>query len=255
MIGRQRKLRPEMTPCVILVDGNGIFHERRAGLATFVGVKTNIPTIGVAKTLYCTDGLSVDLVERQVASSLLRLAQYFIENHQEDDSSKAEMKVTHRGGTETVSMNNNSKSVCVFCKTPIHATGEFDTSSNISSNRWSSEKEVKGLNKIMVKDALNIIADYCTGMCVPLMGEKSGEILAAALVGHGGKILASSSGKREKKQIGTKNPIYISVGHDISLHEAVTLCCALSLARIPEPVRQADLIGREIMKNRQNEKT
>jgi deoxyribonuclease V len=36
---------------VLLVDGNGILHPLNMGLATYVGVKNNIPTIGVAKSL------------------------------------------------------------------------------------------------------------------------------------------------------------------------------------------------------------
>ncbi|MFW9933435.1 MAG: endonuclease V [Candidatus Thorarchaeota archaeon] len=35
----------------VLIDGNGILHPRRMGLASYVGVKMNIPTIGVAKKL------------------------------------------------------------------------------------------------------------------------------------------------------------------------------------------------------------
>lgn len=46
--GAFRKLR--ITPDVTLVDGNGIAHPRKMGLASFVGVILNICTIGCAKT-------------------------------------------------------------------------------------------------------------------------------------------------------------------------------------------------------------
>ncbi len=43
----------ETKPDVLLVDGCGINHLRFAGLATYVGVVLNIPTIGVSKQKLC----------------------------------------------------------------------------------------------------------------------------------------------------------------------------------------------------------
>jgi len=38
---------------ILMVDGNGILHPRRMGSASFIGVMLDIPTIGVAKKLFC----------------------------------------------------------------------------------------------------------------------------------------------------------------------------------------------------------
>ena len=38
-------------PGIVLIDGNGILHPRRCGLASYIGLQRDIPTIGVAKSL------------------------------------------------------------------------------------------------------------------------------------------------------------------------------------------------------------
>lgn len=52
----QRDL-PEFVPDVIMVDGNGILHPNRFGLASHLGVMCGIPTVGIGKKLHHVDGL------------------------------------------------------------------------------------------------------------------------------------------------------------------------------------------------------
>jgi deoxyribonuclease V len=48
---------------VLLIDGHGILHPRKCGLASYVGIMIDKPTIGVAKKLLCGSILESSYVE------------------------------------------------------------------------------------------------------------------------------------------------------------------------------------------------
>lgn len=125
----------------ILLDGNGVLHPRKAGLACHVGVQHNIPTIGVSKSLLCVDGLN----EPQVRA--------FVANH------------PHR------------------------------------------------------HEGVDIIG-------------KSGFTWAKALI----------TGNA------TNKPVYVSIGHRVSLNTATQVTRKLSTFRIPDPIRYADLHSRAFLR-------
>jgi len=144
MIEEIRTHKPSLLPQVILIDGNGILHPRGCGVASHIGVVTDLPTIGVAKNLICFDGLSRDKVKQQ-----------------------AEEKLVKQG------------------------------------------------------DHMELVGT-------------SGRVHGAAMIGR-------TDGKHTRHK-----PIFISIGHRISLKTSIKLvssCC--TTARIPEPIRQADLRSRE----------
>ncbi len=58
LLEKLRATKPELMPQVVLVDGNGILHPRGFGLASHLGVLTDVPSIGVSKTVFAIDGLN-----------------------------------------------------------------------------------------------------------------------------------------------------------------------------------------------------
>ncbi|KPI88595.1 putative endonuclease V [Leptomonas seymouri] len=50
-------------PQLLVVDGNGVHHPRRCGLATHLGVELDIPTIGCSKNILQMDGITRESVE------------------------------------------------------------------------------------------------------------------------------------------------------------------------------------------------
>ncbi|XP_013409975.1 uncharacterized protein LOC106173387 [Lingula anatina] len=77
------------------------------------------------------------------------------------------------------------------------------------------------------------------------------------LIGASGRIL----GKALRSSDNTENPVYVSIGHKISLETAICLVHQCCKYRIPEPIRQADIKSREYLRqlfpeqNSQAEKT
>jgi deoxyinosine 3'endonuclease (endonuclease V) len=142
LLDELRAESPQLLPEVIMVDGNGVLHPSRFGLACHLGVLSGVPTVGCGKTLHHVDGLTV----KAVKSLYSNLTQRF-----------ASAKLVGRSGAVWGALLRTSKSV--------------------------DEASFK--------------------------------------------------------------PVIVSVGHGISLDSAIALTVLLTKHRIPEPVRQADLRGRE----------
>jgi len=226
LVKRQMKERPELIPRAILVDGNGIFHARHAGIATFLGVRTGIPTIGVGKTLYYAGGWT-----REVLAGLLDDAFRRIRSHLEEVSNES-------GETEGTSESSRHLPI-VMKKSPCTPSSAVATSGGAPTDRVA-----------VLETLRNRYQGIALQMgCDSELLQSSFPVLACALVGHGGRtITTTATKKKSRRKAGTKNPIFVSVGHDMSLFDAVAICSTMSTARIPEPVRQADLIGRQLLR-------
>lgn len=87
---------------------------------------------------------------------------------------------------------------------------------------------VDGLTKGDVK----ALVAKSTEPSVALRGA-SGKVLGAALCGTAGVC----------------NPVFVSIGHQLSLDTSLAIAQACCSYRIPEPIRQADLRSREVIRD------
>ncbi|XP_035707155.1 endonuclease V isoform X2 [Folsomia candida] len=58
LVNKLLKEHPEFKPDVILVDGNGLLHPQKCGVACHIGYHTSICTIGVAKNLFVMENVN-----------------------------------------------------------------------------------------------------------------------------------------------------------------------------------------------------
>ncbi|XP_031558607.1 endonuclease V-like [Actinia tenebrosa] len=77
-IEKLKRENPQLMPQVIMVDGNGVHHKRGFGIASHLGVDTDIPTIGVAKNLLYLHSISNDVAHKtQIKNELKNLGDQF----------------------------------------------------------------------------------------------------------------------------------------------------------------------------------
>ena len=251
LITQQMNTQPQLTPDVIMVDGNGQWHERYAGLACFVGVKTGIPTIGVGKSFYNLSNITHDdavngvrdesMNKNDIVKDIKRSVECWYDHHIHDHCN------TEMNQPRVLIVD--SKSIPSYADESEKTNAEQTQQSSTTTSTLSFDDMLKGLHQVG------------TGLAIPLRrsAEPEDKVLAYALIGHGGMMHSSgknSSSKMKKKDVstskGSKNPIYISCGSHISLLDAVSLVAYTSIARIPEPIRQADLYGRQLLRERKS---
>ena len=246
LISSQVKSHPKMKPDVIMVDGNGRWHERSAGIACFIGVMTGIPTVGVGKTFYSIDGLmKKDDILMGIRSGVRCCFERMVRNREMSGGGVVFMKEEDEKNGELEPLWRKGSDDFIECRGLIVDAIPISTSLNVEAG--SNCRLMNDEKEITLEEMLTALNPVANGLAIP-MNDNHGNVLAYALVGHGGSI--RSDKKSTTGECGTKNPIYISTGSSITLEDAVALCAHVSNARVPEPVREADLYGRKILRER-----
>ncbi|CAF4784350.1 unnamed protein product [Rotaria sp. Silwood1] len=76
LLGIQNDQCPHLTPQVILMDGNGVWHPRRAGIASHFGVLSGIPCFGVSKNVLHVDGITREKIKDLLSEKAPEKDQY-----------------------------------------------------------------------------------------------------------------------------------------------------------------------------------
>ena len=109
---------------VLLIDGHGILHPRKCGLACYVGIIIDKPTIGVAKKLLCGSTLENNYIEYNK-----KILGYRIRKHNKKD---IYISIGYKISLKTaVSIVRNLTKKCDFIPEPLRIA---DTNSKIYSN-------------------------------------------------------------------------------------------------------------------------
>lgn len=70
LLGKTKEHFPELVPEFILMDGYGIFHPRRCGIASHFAILSGIPRVGVSKSVLYVDNLTrEEMLTQQIGSS------------------------------------------------------------------------------------------------------------------------------------------------------------------------------------------
>ena len=194
---------------VMLVDGFGVLHPRRLGSASQLGVLAGVPTIGVAKNLLAVDGLPG---EREVRAAV-RAAQ----QAQQAQHSMAEQGVKQEGDWQQEGSGREevqAGSIACLAGLPPHPAGQHGFPSAAAGSPDHPKVPSKPPAPASAPAAAAMAAHPLSSPPMPpplLLRGEGGEVLGAAVCPPG-----------------CQHPIYVSVGHLVSLSTAVDItlrCC------------------------------
>lgn len=195
------------------MDGFGILHPRRCGSASQLGLLAGLPTVGVAKSLLHLEGL---LSQREARRSVLELSHQPSRQQQEHHQQQQSAEPYHSGeqpgvseqGLPPLQAQAQQHEAEGPCPSVHQRRGQESQQRQPKQEQEQHEgQQAVGPSEIREHSARRASA---SAPWLPLRAA-SGEVLGAAVCPQG-----------------TTRPIFVSLGHRISLPTAVDLtlhCC------------------------------
>ena len=235
---------------VLLTDGNGLLHPRAFGVACHIGVAADVPVIGVAKTMLNLDSLTKAGVARAARRVLAKAGEWFELRGASGrvwgacvlsrDSAAAAM--------QRAAIRSDKRRPAATRTEQGPARGHVD---GVEEGVCWMEGCKSGAGK--AGGGLQMLQVHAPDMLEPQQpqeeaeegAEEEGEVCEqrqVAGLGQHVRVGQTQASGGEAGAAGGGNPVFVSVGHRISLRTAVAVVGATCIAaRVPEPIRQADL--------------
>lgn len=200
-----------VSPTVLMVDGNGLLHPMRFGSACHIGVSLGVPTVGVGKTLHeFLPGVTIQEVKRRFASAKREWA-----------AAATEERAVPDGAV-----------VLLGCL----VGGVRDESGEEASDGRGDEATCDTA-------AEDVAAAPSSAHSQPLQ-RADATFPSAAILIYGSAAEERPIGAAFLRK-GLSNPIFVSVGHLVSLRTAIQIVEKTTINRVPQPIRLADIRGRD----------
>ena len=158
LINDVKKTDPDKIPEVLMIDGNGIYHQKGFGCACHIGVITGIPTLGCSKTVLFVDGITKTKV-RNISNKFVNKGEY---KELIGDSGKvwgAAIKSTDESFVPMIISQGHKMSlktsIDLFNHTTKFRVPEPIRLADKMSRRLIEEYEKEGFKKFDIEDYLN----------------------------------------------------------------------------------------------------
>lgn len=249
-----KRLEPTCLPQIIFLDGNGVLHYRRCGLAAHLGVlleedlhsgrwgSTGLPSgvavVGCAKECLNVDGLSRERV-RHIFASVRYLAGLTCA---ERGAALAAGHFLPPGRCDSAEppagIDRDEVEATTMSEAELGSilAGVVEVRDDCNRQAFYSRPWLSAAGSAAAADAEGAVScvdpNAVRHLLIPLRGR------TGYLYGY-----AAMTGRSEAK------PIYISAGHRVTALTASRLALTMATNRVIEPVRQADLRSRQYIRD------